>query len=190
MKRRKFIKSLAFLGIGTTVSNYQSYLSVFDASQPMKVACLGHTPCDMIEYFIEKGLRPEDTYSLHYEKLRNHGCSTIDLISGLDIFLAFGNKYLLIISPAEGEMAKLAEDIIYYLNQFSLEYHIIIIGSFPFEGRSKIDRTEKFKSNCYGAASIIFINMHDIIAQYGQLGWESAHIAFYNELLKYIHELS
>ena len=189
MKRRKLIQSLALMGLCTSTIKFQALASCLDRNKPLKIAGLGHTPCDMMAYFTDNGLHPDETYTMHYEKQRSHGHSTIDLINDVDIFITNGYKYLLIVSPAESEMKELANGMIDYLDRHNLEYHVIIWGPFPFEGKLHHELTEKLVAQCYNARSIKHVEMHNVIKQYGQMLFNEAMVSLYNDLLLHVKEV-
>jgi hypothetical protein len=186
MKRRELIRSIALIGLGASVFKYKTLSPAIDYNLPLKIAALGSTPCDMVDYFVKSGLSYSDIYISNHERIKCQGHNISDVIGDLDVFITDSYKYLLIVSPAESDMKELANGMISYLNKINMGYHMIIIGPFPFEGSANFDRTNKLVAECSGARSIKHVEMRKVIDQYGQLNIIDAFNALYDDLLSYI----
>lgn len=188
MKRRELIRSIALIGLGASVLKFKTLSPAIDNNLPLKIAALGSTPCDMVNYFVKSGLSYSDIYISNYERLKCQGQNILDVIGDIDVFITGSYKYLLIVFPAESEMKELANGMISYLNELNMEYHMIILGPFPFEGSSNFERTQKLVAECSGARSIKHIEMRKVIDQYGHLNIIDAFNALYDDLLSYIEQ--
>ena len=190
MKRRELIQSLTLMGIGATVLKYQTPTNMHDRKLPMIFAGLGNTPCNMIDYFKECGLAipMPNLYIQNYEKIKHLGWMISDLISDFEVLATSMNRYLLIVSPSERKMKDLASGMVYILHEYNIEYHVIIIGPFPFEGKYRFEQTNKFIDECYGASSIKNVEMKNVIKQYGQMIFSDAYISLYDDLMTYVKQ--
>ncbi len=188
MKRRELIRSIALIGLGACVLKQKTLSSAIDNKLPLKIAGLGSTPCDMVDYFVKSGLSYCDIYISNHERIKCQGHAISDVIDDIDVFITGSYKYLLIVYPAESEMKELANGMISYLNKLNMEYHVIILGPFPYEGKSNFERTENLVAECSGARSIKHVEMRTVIAQYGHLKFNDAFNALYDDLLAYIEQ--
>lgn len=186
MKRRELIQSLALMGIGTAVFKYQSLTTMLDRKLPLIITGLGNTPCDLTYYFKKCGLPMPDLYVQNYEKIIHLGWSISDMISNFEVLITGMDRYLLIVCPSEIEMNDLASGIVSILHKHDIEYHVIIIGPFPFEGKYRFEQTNKFIEECNGARSIKHVEMKNIIEQYGQMILSDAIISLYDDLMIYV----
>ncbi len=174
------------MGIGATVFKCQVLASVFDGSLPLKVAGLGYIPFEMVNYFVEIGLTISETYITHYDRIECQGHKIKDIIEDCEYFITSSYKYLLIVSPAESEMRELAVGMISHINRINLEYHMIILSPFPFEGKLHHEQTEKFLAECNSARSIRYVEMTNVIEKYGDLNINDAFLSLYDDLLIYV----
>jgi hypothetical protein len=188
MERRELIRSIALLGLGTAVLNYKTLSSASDGKLPLKIAGLGSTPFDMVNYFVKSGLPLSEIYINHHERILCQGHNISDIIEDIDVFITGRYKYLIIVSPAESEMKELANGMINYLNKLNMEYHMIILGPFPWEGESNFERTRNLIAECSGAGSIKYIEMRQLIDQFGHMKFTDAFYALYDQLLLYVEQ--